>query len=101
MKRYKNMYVSSFSDENFYIEKFEIGADAYRESFDGEIERLRVISIVSVNKYANQDEIMDSWSIDDCDYDIVFNHNNIKYIVKFESDGEIDELPEIIDLIYC
>ena len=49
MKSYKKMYMSSYSQENFYVDKFEMGADAYREGYDGINERLRIVSILSAN----------------------------------------------------
>lgn len=101
MKKYRKMFVSSYADERFYIEKFEMGADAYREDdYEGIIERLRVVSIISSHKLSRESEKM----IDECgfdDYDIIFEHDNIIYHIIFESDGEIDELPEINDIIYC
>lgn len=100
MKKYKRMYVSSYSEENFYIEKFEMGADAYRESFDGDVERLRVISILSGHKFGNVEEAFEPYGCD-YDYDVIFTHENTTYCVAFESDCEIDELPEMVDLIYC
>ena len=50
MKSYKKMYMSSYSQENFYVDKFEMGADAYREGYDGVVEKLRVTSVWSINK---------------------------------------------------
>lgn len=108
MKKYRKMFVSSYADERFYIEKFEMGADAYREDdYEGIIERLRVVSIISSHKLSKESEK----TIEGCgslfmidlfdDYDVIFEHDNIIYHIIFESDGEIDELPEINDIIYC
>lgn len=101
MKKYRKMFVSSYADERFYIEKFEMGADAYREdSYEGIIERLRVVSIISSHELSRESEKM----IDEyvfVDYATIFEHDNIIYHIRFESDGEIDELPEINDIIYC
>ena len=57
MKSYKKMYMSSYSQENFYVDKFEMGADAYREGYDGINERLRIVSILSTNRYGYGTEI--------------------------------------------
>lgn len=101
MKKYKHMYVSSYSEENFYIEKFEMGSDAYREDLDGYVERLRVVSILSAHRLSGSaEEAIDVYGCD-YDYDVIFSCGNITYAVAFESDGEIDELPEIDDLTYC
>lgn len=101
MKKYKHMFVSSYSTENFYIEKFEMGADAFREDFeDGSVERLRVVSIVSTHKFEDCD--YSHIGANECDYDyVVFCDEDIKYCIKFNSDGIIDELPEIIDITWC
>lgn len=101
MKEYKHMFVSSYSNENFYIEKFEMGADAFRENFeDGSVERLRVVSIVSTHKSESIEEALDIYDCD-YDYDVIFINGNTKYAVAFESDETIDELPEIIDITWC
>ena len=102
MKSYKKMYMSNYSQENFYVDKFEIGADAYREGYDGINERLRIVSILSANRYGYGSEVV-SDNLDNycCDYDAVFNNGVTTYAITFESDGEIDELPEIDEIIYC
>lgn len=104
MKSYKKMYMSSYSQENLYVNKFEIGADAYREGYDGVVERLRIISILSTNRYGYGTEIA-SDNLDDycCDYDYeaIFNNGTATYAITFESDGETYELPEIDEIIYC
>lgn len=98
MKSYKKMYMSSYSQENFYVDKFEMGADAYREGYDGINERLRIISVWSINKMSQADFINSKLIYD---YDAVFNNGTTTYAITFESDGEIDELPEIDEIIYC
>ena len=102
MKSYKKMYMSSYSQENFYVEKFEMGADAYREGYDGVNERLRIVSILSTNRFEHSFEnFSDDLSNYCCDYDAIFNNGSTAYTIIFESDGEIDELPEIDEIIYC
>ena len=98
MKSYKKMYMSSYSQENFYVDKFEMGADAYREGYDGINERLRIISILSINKMSQVDFINSKLIYD---YYAVFYDGTARYAITFESDGEIDELPEIDEIIYC
>lgn len=98
MKSYKKMYVSSYSQENFYVDKFEIGADAYREGYDGIVEKLRVTSVWSINKMSQVDLITSKLIYD---YYAVFNDSLTRYVLTFESDGEIDDLPEIDEIIYC
>ena len=104
MKSYKKMYMSSYSQENFYVDKFEIGADAYREGYDGVVERLRVVFILSTNRYSYGTEIasdnLDGYCCD-YDYEAIFNNGAATYVITFKSDGEIDELPEIDETIYC
>lgn len=102
MKSYKKMYMSSYSQENFYVDKFEIGADAYREGYDGVNERLRIVSILSTNRYGhNVENFSDDLSNYCCDYDAIFNNGSTTYAIDFVTDGEIDELPEIDEIIYC
>ena len=98
MKSYKKMYMASYSQENFYVDKFEMGADAYREGYDGINERLRITSVWSINKMSQVDLITSKLIYD---YDAVFNDGVTTYAITFESDGEIDELPEIDEIIYC
>ena len=98
MKSYKKMYMSSYSQENFYVDKFEMGADAYREGYDGIVEKLRVTSVWSINKMSQVDLITSKLIYD---YYAVFNDSLTRYVLTFESDGEIDELPEIDEIIYC
>lgn len=101
MKSYKKMYVSSYSQENFYVDKFEMGADAYREGYDGVVERLRIVSILSTNRFEHNVENL-SDDLSDCyyDYNAIFNNSSTTRF-WFVSDGEIDELPEIDEIIYC
>lgn len=103
MKSYKKMYMSSYSQENFYVDKFEMGADAYREGYDGINERLRIVSILSTNRFINIENASDNLDNYCCDYDYdaVFNNETVTYAITFDSDGEIDELPEIDEIIYC
>ena len=102
MKSYKKMYMSSYSQENFYVDKFEMGADAYREGYDGVVERLRIVSILSTNRYGhNVESLSDDFSNYYCDYNAIFNNNSTTYAIDFESDGETYELPEIDEIIYC
>ena len=104
MKSYKKMYMSSYSQENFYVNKFEMGADAYREGYDGINERLRIVSILSANRFGYGTETVSDNLDDYCcdyDYDAIFNNGTVTYAITFESDGEIDELPEIDEIIYC
>ena len=103
MKSYKKMYMSSYSQENFYVDKFEMGADAYREGYDGINERLRIVSILSTNRFINIENASDNLDNYCCDYDYdaIFNNGTTTYAITFESDGEIDELPEIDEIIYC
>ena len=98
MKSYKKMYMSTYSQENFYVDKFEMGADAYREGYDGIVEKLRVTSVWSINKMSQVDLITSKLIYD---YYAVFNDSLTRYVLTFESDGEIDELPEIDEIIYC
>lgn len=101
MKTYKKMYASYYTGETFFIDKFEIGANAYREDEDGSIEKLRVVSILSANRLSNTvDEAMDTYGCD-YDYDVVFNHNNVTYAIAFESDGLVNDELEIDEIIYC
>ena len=104
MKSYKKMYVSSYSQENFYVDKFEMGADTYREGYDGVVERLRIVSILSTNRYGYDTEIASNKLDDHCcdyDYEAIFNNGTATYAITFESDGETYELPEIDEIIYC
>lgn len=103
MKSYKKMYMSSYSQENFYVDKFEMGADAYREGYDGINERLRIVSILSTNRFINVENASDNLDNYCCDYDYdaIFNNGTVTYAITFVSDGEIDELPEIDEIIYC
>ena len=102
MKSYKKMYMSSYSQENFYVEKFEMGADAYREGYDGVIERLRIVSILSTNRFEhNVENLSDDLSDYYYDYNAIFNNNGSTTRFWFVSDGEIDDLPEIDEIIYC
>ena len=98
MKSYKKMYMSSYSQENFYVNKFEIGTDAYREGYDGVVERLRITSVWSINKMSQVDLITSKLIYD---YYAVFNDGVTRYVLTFDSNGEIDELPEIDEIIYC
>lgn len=98
MKSYKKMYMSSYSQENFYVDKFEMGADAYREGYDGVVEKLRVTSVWSINKMSQVDSITSKLIYD---YYAVFNDSLTRYVLTFESDGETYELPEIDEIIYC
>ena len=104
MKSYKKMYMSSYSQENFYVNKFEMGADAYREGYDGTNERLRIVSILSTNRYGYGTvpicDNLDDYCCD-YDYDAIFNNETVTYAITFVSDGEINELPEINEIIYC
>ena len=104
MKSYKKMYMSSYSQENFYVDKFEMGANAYGEGYDGFVERLRIISILSTNRYGYGTEIASDNLDDYCgdyDYEAIFNNGTATYAITFESDGETYELPEIDEIIYC
>ena len=102
MKSYKKMYVSSYSQENFYFDKFEMGADAYREGYDGVNERLRIVSILSTSRFGhNVENLSNDLSNYYCDYNVIFNNGSTTYRIIFESDGEIDEPPEIDEIIYC
>lgn len=104
MKTYRKMYAAYYTGETFFIDKFEIGANAYREDEDGSIEKLRVVSVLffknvitALNKI---DEAMGTYGCD-YDYDVVFNHNNVTYAIAFESDGLVNDELEIDDIIYC
>ena len=98
MKKYKKMYIANYIDRVFYINKFEMGADAYCEEA-GTVEKLRVLSIISSN-INNQIEGMAAYNCD-YDYDVIFEHKNVTYAVAFEIDTEVDDLPEIEEIIYC
>ena len=75
MKKYRRMFVSSYADERFYVEKFEMGADAYREDdYEGIIERLRIVSIISSHKLSRESENL----IDECDK-FIEDNSNYKY----------------------
>lgn len=101
IKTFKKIYASSYVDENFYIDKFEMGANAYREdNSDGTVEQLRVASILSTHIDSNFDETVDTWDTD-YDYIVIFSIGSTKYCITFKSDGEIDDLPEFVDIIWC
>ena len=101
MKTYKKMYAAYYTNETFFIDKFEMGANAYREDEDGSIEKLRVVSILSANRLSNTvDEAMDTYGCD-YDYDVVFYYENVTYAVAFESDGFVNDELEIDKIIYC
>lgn len=100
-KRYKKLYISPYSYENFYIDKFEMGADAYCEYDDGSVEKLRVVSILSSSKI---DDVSDEFIItqyEEHDHCVEFKVNNVKYLVVFDGDYPIDELPRMDELIWC
>lgn len=99
-KTYNHMYISCYSLENFYIENFEMGADAYREDLESDIfEKLRIVSILSCHVDSDIEE-MDVYNCE-YDYDVIFTVAHTKYAIAFESDGEVDEIPVFIDVTYC
>lgn len=100
IKTFKKVYASSYSDEVFFIDRFEMGANAYREDNYGVVERLRVVSILSAHVNSDYDEVVDTWDVD-YDYDVIFTKGSTKYCIAFESDGEIDDLPDFLDIIWC
>ena len=98
----KTMYIASYSYDNFYIDKFRIGANAYREDLnDGSIEKLRVVSVLSSPEAEKVVDECLCGVYDEHDHAIVFTDHNIKYLVIFDSDYPVNELPEIDNLIYC
>ena len=100
MGTFRKIYASAYSDATYYIDRFGMGAKAYREGDDGTIEQLRVISILSAHTSADYDETVDTWD-KDYDYDVIFTLGHTKYCIAFESDGEIDELPDMLNIIWC
>lgn len=98
----KTMYVACYSYDNFYIDRFEMGANAYREDLnDGSIEKLRVVSVLSSSQAENIVDECLSGVYDEHDHAIVFTDGNVKYLIIFDSDYPVDELPKIDNLIYC
>ena len=98
----KTMYVACYSYDNFYIDRFEMGANAYREDLtDGSIEKLRVASIFSSSQAESVLIKCVTMNYDEHDHAIVFTDSNVKYLIIFDSDYPVDELPKIDNLIYC
>lgn len=100
MPTFRKIYASAYSEETFYIDRFSMGANAYRDAEDGTIEKLRVVSILSAHVDNDFDEAVDTWDVD-YDYDVIFTVGHTKYCIAFESDGEIEELPDFLNIIWC
>lgn len=100
MGSFHKMYCSSYSDANYYTDRFAMGGRAYRESFDGSVEKLRIVAVISAHTDSRFDEAVDRFDVD-YDYDVIFINGHTKYCVAFESDGEIDELPGMLEIIWC
>lgn len=100
-KHYKKLYASFYSYETFYIDKFEMGADAYCEYEDGTVEKLRVVSILSSSEIDDVSDEFINTQYEEHDHYVVFKINNVKYLVIFDGDYPVDELPRMDELIYC
>lgn len=100
-KHYKKLYLSPYSYENFYIDKFEMGADAYCEYDDGSVEKLRVVSILSSSEIDDVSDEFINTQYEEHDHCVVFKVNKVKYLVILDSDYPVDDLPMVDELIWC
>lgn len=101
MGTFHKMYGCSYSDAAYYVDRLAMGGKAYRESYeDGTIEKLKIVAVMASHYNSRFDEVVDRWDVD-YDYDVVFINGHTKYCIAFESEGETDELPDMLEIIWC